>query len=103
MILLYLATYLGVSVDLILKAGNPNVDFERKVEFNVLDVPKGFEAIETVKIGKETRTITRTNREQTLEELIKLRNKYKFRAIPIREDEIEERIIETEKIINPNF
>ena len=30
------------------------------------------EAIETVKIGKETRTITRTNREQTLEELILL-------------------------------
>ena len=49
MILLDLATYLGVSVDLILKAGNPNVDFERKVKFNVLDVPKGFEAIESVK------------------------------------------------------
>ena len=49
MILLNLAEYLGVTVDLILKAGNPSSDFERKEKFHVLDVPKGFEAIESVK------------------------------------------------------
>ena len=49
MILLDLAEYLGVTVDLILKAGNPSSDFERKEKFHVLDVPKGFEAIESVK------------------------------------------------------
>ena len=49
MILLDLAEYLGVTVDLILKAGNPSSDFERKEKFHVLDVPKGFESIESVK------------------------------------------------------
>ena len=49
MILLDLAEKLGISVDLILKAGNPSSDFGRTEKFNVLDVPKGFEAIESVK------------------------------------------------------
>lgn len=49
MLLLDLAEILGVSVDLILKAGNPSSDFERVEKFDVLDVPKGFEAIENVK------------------------------------------------------
>ena len=49
MLLLDLAEYLGVSVDLILKAGNPDFERENKGKFNVLDVPKGFEAIESVK------------------------------------------------------
>lgn len=40
---------------------------------------------------------------KTLEELMSLRNKYKYRAIPIREDEIQRQVIESEKIINPNF
>ena len=48
-LLLDLANCLGVSVDLILKAGNPSEDLERTVKFNVLDVPKGFEALESVK------------------------------------------------------
>ena len=49
MLLLDLAECLGVSVDLILKAGNPDFKKESKGKFNVLDVPKGFEAIESVK------------------------------------------------------
>lgn len=49
MLLLELSNLLGVSVDLILKGGNPNSDLDRKEKFNVLDVPKGFEAIESVK------------------------------------------------------
>ena len=49
MILLDLAEQLGVSADLILKAGNPSLELERTEKFNVLEVPKGFESIENVK------------------------------------------------------
>ena len=49
LLLLDLSKCLGVSVDLILKAGNPDFERENKGKFNVLDVPKGFEAIESVK------------------------------------------------------
>ena len=48
-LLLELGDHLGVSVDLILKAGNPSFNIKREEKFNVLDVPKGFEAIESVK------------------------------------------------------
>jgi transcriptional regulator with XRE-family HTH domain len=49
MLLLDLSKSLHVSVDLILAAGNLECNFERTEKFNVLDVPKGFEAIESVK------------------------------------------------------
>ena len=49
MLLLDLSKSLHVSVDLILAAGNLECSFERIEKFNVLDVPKGFEAIESVK------------------------------------------------------
>ena len=49
LLLLDLSKYLGVSVDLILNAGNQVREFEYMEKFNVLDVPKGFEAIENVK------------------------------------------------------
>lgn len=49
LLLLELAKCLRVSVDLILNAGNPNCELEKTEKFNVLDVPKGFEAIESVK------------------------------------------------------
>ena len=49
MLLLDLADILGVSVDMILKSGNPSSELIRKEKFNVLDVPKGFESIENVK------------------------------------------------------
>ena len=49
MLLLDLAEYLGVSVDIILKAGNPSFEVERTEKFNVLDVPNGFDAMESVK------------------------------------------------------
>lgn len=49
LLLLDLAKILNVSVDLILEAGQPECYYERTEKFNVLDVPKGFEAIESVK------------------------------------------------------
>ena len=49
LLLLELAKCLRVSVDLILNAGNPNCELEITEKFNVLYVPKGFEAIESVK------------------------------------------------------
>ena len=49
MLLLDLSKLLHVSVDLILAAGNLEGGLERTEKFNVLDVPKGFEAIESVK------------------------------------------------------
>ena len=49
LLLLDLSKCLGVSVDLILNAGNQVREFEQTEKFNVLDVPKGFEAIENVK------------------------------------------------------
>lgn len=49
MLLLDLSKCLNVSVDLILQAGQPEYLQERTEKFNVLDVPKGFEAIESVK------------------------------------------------------
>lgn len=48
-LLLELAQQLGVSVDMILKAGCPNENFDKREKFNVLDVPKGFEAMKSVK------------------------------------------------------
>ncbi len=49
LLLLDLSKCLGVSVDLILNAGNQVREFKQMEKFNVLDVPKGFEAIENVK------------------------------------------------------
>lgn len=49
LLLLDLSKCLHVSVDLILAAGNAECGYEKIEKFNVLDVPKGFEAIESVK------------------------------------------------------
>ena len=49
MLLLDLSKCLHISVDLILEAGQQESFIERTKKFNVLDVPKGFEAIESVK------------------------------------------------------
>ena len=49
LLLLDLSEKLGISVDLILRAGNPVCDLKQAEKFNVLDVPKGFEAMEDVK------------------------------------------------------
>ena len=49
LLLLDLSKCLGVSVDLILNAGNQVREFDQREKFNVLDVPKGFEAIQNVK------------------------------------------------------
>ena len=48
-LLLELSQQLGVSVDMILKAGCPNDNIDKREKFNVLDVPKGFEAMKSVK------------------------------------------------------
>ena len=49
LLLLDLSKCLGVSVDLILNAGNQVREFKQTEKFNVLEVPKGFESIENVK------------------------------------------------------
>ena len=49
LLLLDLSEKLGISVDLILRAGNPVCDLKQAEKFNVLGVPKGFEAMEDVK------------------------------------------------------
>ena len=41
--------------------------------------------------------------EKTLEELMNLRNKYKYRSAPIREDELQLRDIQVDKAFNPEY